>query len=300
MPKLENAVHHWWPRALSKFWANNDGVTHRISSDGELLASQPKSFGGIRNDNNVRIGGGWDFSFESTFNKADDAFATVIPWLYTLSCSTPAKDARFEERLSKVEVTDDQQAILAECLASLIARSPNLRQRVRLTAAYYQRDFGLRDPTDERLVGLNSQHAQESIASAMARRGKFVVLWAGDREFIFGDGFLHNISMPNNPPLSPRCLIPLTPGLAVFYSKPLQYRSYPQAFSLNLTRDEVDFVNNTVQIYSKRYLFFRDIYPVLTSEFTCNEHREFEYHKHPWIDALEQTMATRYFGSRRQ
>lgn len=300
VPKLTNAVHHWWPQTVSKFWGDENGIAHQVSCNGELVSSQPKSFGGIRNDNNIRLGGlptPWDHSFENTFDKADGAFSSLIEWLQSLQCTLAAKEAPFKERLQPISVSDGQYGALTECLASLIVRSPNFRYRLRLTAEYYQSMMGVKYPVPQSLIGLNARGGQEHVGGAMARRGKFAVLLSGDSEFIFGDGFLHNVSSANNPPHNPRCLIPLTPEIAVLYICPSEYRTRPRAFVMNLTSQEASFVNATVQIYSKRYLFFRGIHPVLSDEFTCDEHRAFQYHKHEWIDALERAMANDYFKS---
>lgn len=301
MPKLVNAVHHWWPQTVSKFWADENGLTYRVSFDGVLLPSQPKSFGGIRNDNNIKLGGAptpWDHSFESTFDKADGAFSALIEWLQSLKSRFSANAVPFEERLDPIIITDEQHKTLTECLASLIARSPSLRHSLRLTAEYYQSLMGVKYPVPQSLIGLNARGGQEHIGRTMSGRGKLAVLLSGESEFIFGDGFLHNVSSANNPPHNLRCLIPLTPEIAILYTCPGQYRTRPRAFVMNLTPQEVSFVNLTVQIYAKQYLFFREIYPVLSEEFTCGEHRTFQYHKHEWIDGLEVVMANHYFGGR--
>jgi hypothetical protein len=122
------------------------------------------------------------------------------------------------------------------------------------------------------------------------------VLHAGSEEFIFGDGFLHSFTGIDHP-MHARCLIPLTPALAVFYSKPTSYRSYPRILAMNLRPDEVAFVNQTIQIYSQRYLFFRTQKPLLDVAFKQGVHLEFEYHQHPWIEQLQHAVAETYFAS---
>ncbi len=44
IPKTE--VHHWWPEAVSNFWADAEGQVNRIEANGDLVRSLPKSFGG--------------------------------------------------------------------------------------------------------------------------------------------------------------------------------------------------------------------------------------------------------------
>ena len=123
------------------------------------------------------------------------------------------------------------------------------------------------------------------------------MLLSGESEFIFGDGFLHNISSVANTPHCPRCLIPLTPEIAVFYTRPVSYRTYPKGFVMNLTPDEVSFVNHTVQVYAKRELFFREIHPAIDPVFIKCEHRQYKYDAHPWTTALKQAVANTFFGN---
>lgn len=130
----------------------------------------------------------------------------------------------------------------------------------------------------------------------MSKSGKFAILHAGESEFIFGDGFAHNVSFVSNTNHSIRYLLPLTPEVAVFYCSPMSYRSYPIATSINLNPDEVEFVNFTVQVYSKRFLFFREIHPILSEAFQQGEHLQFEYDNHAWMKAFQEVLAESYFG----
>jgi hypothetical protein len=169
---------------------------------------------------------------------------------------------------------------------------------VRAATASYRDGFGISDPTvDKSLIGLNARGGQKMLTSVMAKSGKFAVLLSGDREFIFGDGFMHNITSITNAPHAPIALVPLTPEITIFYTRPMQYRTYPQAFIANLTPEEVLFVNSTVQIYAAHYLFFREICPVIEPAFEKGEHRQFEYNSHPWMETLGQVVANRFFGN---
>lgn len=297
--RLRNELHHWWPRSLSKFWADSTGHVHRVSPDGELIRSLPQQFGAIRNDNNIIAGetpSPWDHSFEETYSKADNAFPGLIEWLHTLTSPINATDAPLPQRLSPLIIENRQRELLAECLASLISRSPNFRNRIRLTTEYYREQFGLRDPTaPKNLIGINVKGTQKSFSEAIKRGGKFAVLLAGEEEFIFGDGFLHNFSMADRPH-NPRCLVPITPDIAIFHIHPMRYRSFPQAFVVNLSPKEVSLINWATQVYAKRFLFFREIHPVINDAFTEDHHLEVEYHKHPWLEGLQAAMADTFFG----
>jgi len=298
--KPKNERHHWWPQAISKSWADDSGFVHRLEPDGKVLRSPPKSFGAIRNDNNITYKNSptvWDMSFEKVYAKADDGFPWLIEWLKTCTSGIAAKEGAFPIRLTPLSAEPKRLEMLAECLASLIARSPSFRDRVSRTSEHYRGLFGFPDPKPEKtLVAAGVRGAQEAFSCALRSAGKFVVLHAGKQEFIFGDGFLHSF-YGLDPPMNPRCLIPLTPEIAVFYSRPSSYRSYPKLLTLNLAPDEVVFVNRTVQVYSQRYIFFRGIRPPIDDAFKRNLHLEFEYNQYPWIEHLQHAAAETYFGS---
>lgn len=298
--KLKNERHHWWPQGLSKFWGDDTGHAHQLACNGDLARSLPKSFGAIRNDNNItfkNVPTVWDESFEKTFAKADDAFPSLISWLRSLASPVVAKVGPFAERLTPLVVTKERQDMIGECLASLIARSPSFRQRISKTAEYYRGRFGFKDPApDKSLIGLSVRGAQKEFSNTLKSGGKFVVLFSGQQEFIFGDGFLHNFSSAHRP-LAPRCLVPLTPEIAIFYTRPMQYGTYPKGLVLNLVPEEVAFVNRTVQVYANRFVFFRSIHPVVDEVFGQCQHLEFKYHQHPWLDDLERVVAETHFGT---
>lgn len=60
-----------------------------------------------------------------------------------------------------------------------------------------------------------------------------------------------------------------------FYTRPVQCSSYPKAFVMGLVAEEVGFINHTVQIYSGRYLFYRNEKPELAPEFTGGKHASY-------------------------
>ena len=275
-------------------------MVHRISSNGKAVSKPPKSFGYTRNDNNVRLASRstpWDFSFEQTFQDADNSFGSLVDWLKTLSSRIAKPSASIAGRLTPLALTKERELLLAQCCASLIVRSPSLRSRVRMTIESSRRAFGIESfEANQSLVAMNVRAGQQELSRSIVGGGKFAVLLSGENEFIFGDGFFHNVSAVNGPVYSPRFLIPLTPEIAVTYTRPSSYLSHPKALVMNLTPEEVSFVNRTVQIYSGQYLFFREVYPVIDDAFACGAYLQFEYHKHPWIDALHEVMADTNFA----
>ncbi len=300
--KVKNALHHWWPRSLSKFWADESGHVYQLSYNGQLVRSFPKNFGATRNAHNItfdRTPTDWDMSFESAFGSADAGFPSIVAWLRSLSSPIPASTLSFAERLTPLGVKGERHASLSECLASLIVRSPNYRYRIQITTEYFLNCFGGTRPTaPKHLVASNIYGSQQRFSKELAAGGKFAFLLSGELEFAFGDGFFHNFSLPDALS-SPRCLVPITPEIAIFYTRPRSYRTYPTAFVMNLRPDEVSFINRTVQIYARRFLFFRDNHPIVDDEFNCGKHLQYEYHKHPWIEELRIRDGKHVFPQRR-
>jgi hypothetical protein len=151
----KNERHHWWPQALSKFWADDSKLVHRLEPDGKVLRSPPKSFGAIRNDNNITYKNSptvWDMSFEKVYAKADDGFPWLIEWLKTCTSGIAAKEGAFPKRLTPLSAEPKRLDMLAECLASLIARSPSFRDRVSRTSEHYGGLFAFPDPKPEKTL----------------------------------------------------------------------------------------------------------------------------------------------------
>jgi hypothetical protein len=296
----KNERHHWWPKTLSRHWADSAGLAHSLSCDGELVTSKPEQFGAIRNDNNIYlsdVASPWDESFEHTFGPPDALITPLIDWLKTAESPIVPSDSTLSKRLTPLIVDEERFTSLTKVLASLIARSPSFRHRVKSGTRALRERIGL-DPNngDRGLLGMNVRNAQATLSEAMTR-GKFAVLLSGSREFIFGDGFFHNVHSVANSPRGVRCIVPLTPAIAIFYTHPMRYHSYPRAFVLNLTNDEIDFVNRSVQIYSKRFVFYRSQPPNIEETFTRCTHLQWQYDKVDWTDALETAVADTFFGN---
>src|SRR3546814_9017759 len=82
--------------------------------------------------------------------------------------------------------------------------------------------------------------------------GKATAILSPNREFIFGDGFYHNLTSPSRPQNSPEILAPLTPRLAVLYARPMQYTTEHRLSTLAIGGDENETINHVVQIDRKR------------------------------------------------
>lgn len=142
-------------------------------------------------------------------------------------------------------------------------------------------------PTPERnaLIGLNMRNSHRLIADSIGAHAKFVVVYSQGKEFVFGDGFFHNLRNIQNAPSSPKCFVPITPHICVLVCRPSSYMVNPKLTTLVLNDHEVDICNNTVQVYSKNAIFFRSQQPLLTEAFQQCQHLMYSDPDNP-IDSL--------------
>lgn len=287
---LKSALHHWWPKSVSQFWAEVDGMTNRLSWNDQIVHAPPAQFGGMTNAHHIKLSdthSPWDSSFESKFDAADTKFPSVIDWLLNAHININVSNETISERLEPQISTEKMLENIAECIASLIVRSPRFRNQIRITTEYYRKRMGLVDfKANDPLIGANMRQCPEMFSNAIKKGGKYVILHSGACEFIFGDGFLHNFSDPVTPPVAPICLVPLVPTISMLYIKPISYRTDPRIMKMSLLPDEVEFLNQTVQVYSRDYVFFRSKRPRTVPEFSQREFLEYERHSCPWLDTL--------------
>ena len=129
--KLKTELHHWWPRSVSKFWADADGYVTQLSWEGKVVRSKPAKFGAIKNAHQMKFGGDegspWDTNFELEFQRADSAFPDFVEWLLGLDSSFGCTSAEFQDRFLAQPIPQEQRDQFAECIASLIVRSPDNR-----------------------------------------------------------------------------------------------------------------------------------------------------------------------------
>ncbi|MCM5679977.1 hypothetical protein M8A51_10575 [Schlegelella sp. S2-27] len=78
------------------------------------------------------------------------------------------------------------------------------------------------EATSERnaLIGLNMRNSHRVIADSIKSRGKFVAVYSQGREFVFGDGFFHNVKNVQNVLWSPELFVPITPHVSVLVCRP--------------------------------------------------------------------------------
>lgn len=274
MSKIKSELHHWWPRCVSQHWTDKDGKTGWIRSDGSEKRLLPHALGAIGNAHHVKLGKDgndftdWDDSFEKAFDKADSNFPQLIKWLTNLEHSV-IQDVELSKRFVKQDASDDQLRSLTESIVSLAIRAPKNREACVSLAE------NLRGPIKglERnaLIGLNMRNSQKMLTDSIGIKGKFAVLYSASKEFIYGDGFYHNVAGLINPPHNPRLLVPLTPSISIIISRPSSYRPEPRFSSIVLTAEEVDLCNRTVQVYSRDSLFYRNEKPEVIDDFRQNK-----------------------------
>lgn len=105
---------------------------------------------------------------------------------------------------------------------------------------------------------------------AVSDRGKATAILSPDREFIFGDGFHHNLPTVGMAP--PRILAPLTPRLAVLYAILNRYTVEPRLSTLVIDAEEADALNQVVQVYYREAIYYRTDKPQLIEEFRAAKH----------------------------
>jgi len=289
MVKKLSERHHWWPECVSQHWADADGVVHRLSPDGEVRSAPPKNFGVIGNGHLIKLSYDPEFedvrfeNFEREFQRADDRFPGVLRWLDDLDRKGPPFEASIEERMLTQQVTDIQFSDLIECIVSLAVRSPRHREQAVALAERF------RGPLPERernvLIGVNMRHSLRSAVQSISGRGKIAVLYSAEKEFIFGDGFFHNIIAPVQHVTHAKLCVPLTPWLAILFARPSSFRIEPRLVTIAVGPDEADAINHSVRVYSRNQLFYRSERPEIDDVFLRRDHCEYSDDRNP-IDSL--------------
>jgi len=289
MAKLKSERHHWWPECVSEYWADEGGGVHWLLPDGEVRHSTPNNFGVIGNGHHIKLGSDpeigsvWDESYEIEFATADSNFPRIIDWLNTLERCNPPFDAPIAERIRQQSATDDQFTQLIECLVSLAVRSPMHREQAVSLAEHFRGQLPERERNS--LIGANSRRTLRNAVRGIGGRGKAMVIFSPEREFLFGDGFFHNLPVNGEHWHNPKMLVPLTPWMSVLFTRPMRYSLDPRLVTVVIPPAEADALNVAVQVYARNALFFRSDKPSVGEEFTCGRHEIFSDHRNS-VDQL--------------
>lgn len=281
---MKSERHHWWPRALSKRWEDESGCVHWILPSGELRRVPSKELGAIRNGHHLKlsktpgVSTPWDESFEHEFQSADNGLNSIVNWLEGLRYE-PLLDLPLQQRFVPEHADEGMVASLMEALVSLVVRSPKNRETAVSLAEHFRGPL----PQAERnaLIALNIRRSQQTIAGALGTSGKFVAIFSPQREFVFGDGFFHNLCAEPAAMHFPKMLVPLTPRISVLFVRPTRYLTNPKMMTLVASADEVNNLNTVIQVYSKTSLYFRSEQPELTDHYRAAAHRRFRSNRNP-------------------
>lgn len=295
MAKIKSAQHHWWPRCVSANWRGRDGKTGWLKPDGTCVRIPPDELGKIGNAHHIKIASrteltSWDTGFEQEFETADNSFPGVITWLENLEREFRSSQS-LRQRFLPQRATEEQLRILTECVVSLAVRSPMNREACVRTAEELRGP--IKNPERDSLIGANMRHSQRLAADAIGARAKFAVLFSSEREFIFGDGFFHNLTAVVSPPIFPKVVAPITPHIAVIVTRPLGYMVEPRLSTLVLDATEVDTCDHAVQVYARRSIFFRSNRPDINDSFSRGLHLQYRIPTIPWTTYLEAYRACR-------
>ena len=266
---LKTELHHWWPRTLAEHWAAGDGMVSVIRPNGTVHRAPPGAFGAITNAHHMKMGGPWDSTFEPIFNEPDNEMAAFVQWLATLEASLATPDRPMVERILPQPFPEERAAQIARVAASLLARSPSIRASIKRTTEYYRRGFGLADPiADKTLIAANQRGLYDAYRKRMMH-GRWAILFSDEKEFIAGDGFLHNFPASQDALNSGlKLVLPILPTATIVYMSPIQYPSEPRLVTLRLGADEVERLNAITQVYASGFLFYRDDKPELAKPFS--------------------------------
>ncbi|MER9869274.1 DUF4238 domain-containing protein [Mesorhizobium sp. M0136] len=283
---MKSAQHHWWPEGVSQFWADSDGMTTQLRPDGSALRNSPNKFGSIGNAHHIKLGEPWDHSIEPIFDAADSQFPHLIKRLLAFESKVTLANTQIHDRFLLLDpFSKEETHNLAMCLSSLIVRAPRFRTEIGRTVEELgpiRYENGL--PARHYLIPLNIGPSHLGVTKSMEGHGIFIIMYSDEQEFIYGDGFLHNFcAFGDSSYAFGRCIVPITPTMSVVYfTANGSYRSGVR--TVRLSRDEVDFFNGVVQIYSKDYIFYRSIKPRVIKSFTDQKFYVYHYHQHEWLE----------------
>ena len=274
---LKSANHHWWPRSLSREWADGTGKVGRIDLDGSVKRIPHAKVGGLRNAHMIKLAPNkgeesvWDENFEHQFDWVDSAIPRLVESLHEIPFEERF-DRLVRERWLQVKFEDEGDALFG-LIASLIVRSPKNREA---SVALAEKLRGpIPEPERSALIGGNMRQSFGLIHRAFKGRGKIGFLDAADSEFIFGDGFPNNLSCVVNSPHTAEVFVPILPRIAVLFFSPMQYTLNGRYFAATLTNAEVSQLNESVQIYAGKELFFRELQPMITDHFKGGKFLQF-------------------------
>jgi hypothetical protein len=288
--------HHYWPECVSNFWKDTDGRVIRLAWDETELWSPPKNFGVIKDGHRMKEAPPWDTSIESMFGNADSNFPAVISWLQSLVPVPQSPDLSMGKRIKSESCSEETIDSLGECLASIVVRSPAFRSKILLELIELRKmvrpggmPFRDKQESHNLIVGNLSTHYTGAIQLLQRKSTKFLVLICPDSEFVFSEGFLNDI-YGIAPATCTRCLVPLTPHVAVAAYRFQSSSSGRRVYSIDICPAETDLINEVSQIYTKDYIYFRMKKPRVFPAFTQRSFLEVPDSRVPMIEEFGEVV----------
>nr|WP_317200491.1 DUF4238 domain-containing protein [uncultured Psychrobacter sp.] len=275
MKKIKTANHHWWPICVSKHWRDETGHINRMQPNGAISDSSPKNLGVIKDAHNIKLkqdkdtSSSFDTSFEYEFDTADSNFPNVIKWLESLTYIFKFNE-HLEDRFVPQTCTKEDLNMLTECAVSLAVRSPQNREGYVSLIESVGGEISSHKAVEIKLNMIRKQ--REIVKVIKDSEVKFAVLYSNSKEFIYGDGFFTNIVGNVEAPSFPYMVVPITPDISVVMVKPSSYKPEIKLSTLVLKDTEIEACNHTIQIYSKKEIFYKSHKPNIHEDFRCDKH----------------------------
>lgn len=284
MTKIKTAYHHWWPICVSKHWIDENKLINRIQPTGNLSKGPPKKSGRFKDGHNIKLNqdvdssSPFDTSFEDEFEIADSNFPNVIKWLESLIYTSKFND-RLEDRFVPQTWTKEDLDMLTECVVSLAVRNTQNREGYVSLIKSVGSEISSHKAVEIKLNMVSKQ--KEIVKKIKDSEVKFAVLFSNNKEFIYGDGFFTNIVGNVEAPDFPYIVVPITPNISVAMVKPSSYTPDIKLSTLVLRDSEIEVCNHTIQIYSKKEIFYRSQKPHIYEEFRREKHLRYAEIENP-------------------
>ncbi|MGQ3922431.1 hypothetical protein ACTJMU_05235 [Mixta calida] len=286
MKKNKPSNHHWWPKSLSQFWKNENGLIYMFSPDGEIKAVPPAQVALIRNGHNIKLSDlkgeetAFDCSFESVFDNSDINFPMVVTELLKLIL-------KHEEGFRKLNISerfsDEFFCLVVECAISLAVRSPRYREKIKSIVELYRGT--LSNNESKKYIALNMKGKHESIVQRIAKSAAICVLYDPKSRFIFGDGFYQNIPAIIPPLTTLKIVVPFTPAITVIVHSG-KSRGYLGTNVININSSESELCNSAIEIYSNNVIFSKSLNLNIDDFFKVNKFMEFNFLDDPMSNLI--------------
>lgn len=279
--------HHWFPAALSGYWTDAEGKLYRRTKEGKPSRAMASTFGRRENWHLINFGKSspWTSNYEAKFQEVDGRIKPLVGALFELTCVEPSSAKIFYHRLQRQVFTNNSHARLVSVLASLLARLPSTRRRVKRLI----QSNGCSQNTDAEIESVNLPSTVSPLMAAytstLSSRTTFLVMFSDSRELVYGDGLFHTLPIVAHTMSGAAMgVVPLTPSMAIlFYRSPLLIQQ-PNLLTIRLDPQEALHVNRAVQENSHE-LFYRSEHPLA---YTPAQFSETEF----WFGALFDSVAS--------